>query len=48
MEIIVTPDAQEDLNSIFDFIAKDSQYYAELVVGKMISTMQYFRASPRM
>lgn len=39
MEIIITPDAQTDLDDIFEFIAKDSIFYAELVIAKITATM---------
>jgi plasmid stabilization system protein ParE len=35
MEVIITDSAQEDLDAIFDFIAKDSDYYAHLVISEI-------------
>ncbi len=32
-----TPQAEDDLQAIYDFIARDSQLYAKLVVDKILA-----------
>ena len=48
MRITILPSAQEDLNTIFEYIARDSIFYAEQVNTKITTTIGYFYASPRM
>jgi|GEM_PF-2950082 len=48
MQITILPSAQEDLNSIFEYIARDSIFYAEQVNSKITTAIGYFYASPRM
>ena len=48
MEIIISPDARDDLDGIFEFIAKDNIFYAELVISKITDAMRTFYVAPRM
>jgi plasmid stabilization system protein ParE len=48
MQITILPSAQEDLNTIFEYIARDSIFYAEQVNTRIMTTIGYFYACPRM
>lgn len=42
-----TPQAAQDLESIRDFIAQDSQYYARLVVERILAAVDLLEDFPR-
>jgi toxin ParE1/3/4 len=41
-----TPQAKEDLQSIFDFIARDSEWYAFIEIEKLIEAAQTLEQYP--
>lgn len=43
LRLIWSPEAVEDLNSIADYIAKDSAFYARSVVRKVFAIVKEFR-----
>jgi len=47
VKLIWSPGAIEDLSSIADYIAKDSRFYAQSVVGKVISTAKNIPGAPQ-
>lgn len=46
-QVVITKLAQKDLNSIHDFIAQDSVYYAQLVIERIFKRMQMLEAYPK-
>jgi plasmid stabilization system protein ParE len=44
VEIIWTPFALEDLQSIYDYIAKDSTYYANRFIDKLVDRVDINRS----
>ncbi len=46
LEVAWSPEAQEDLASIAEYIARDSEAYARSVVTKILSTSQSLGAFP--
>ena len=48
MEVFFTPIAEDDIDEIYQFIARDSAYYAGLVVDKIIHcTESLISTTPR-
>ena len=45
--VIWSPEAVEDLNSIAEYIAKDSRFYAQSVVSKILITAREIPNSPQ-
>lgn len=43
-----SPQAADDLASIRDFIARDSDHYARLVVQRIVAAIELLPTSPRM
>lgn len=43
-----TPQAADDLQAIYDFIARDSSYYAQLTVENIISSIDLLERFPLM
>lgn len=43
-----TPQAADDLQAIYDFIARDSPYYAQLTVDNIISSIDLLTRFPLM
>jgi addiction module RelE/StbE family toxin len=41
-----TPQAEDDLQAIYDFIARDSEHYAKLVVDKILSAVDSIERFP--
>lgn len=41
-----TPQAEDDLQAIYDFIARDSQHYAKLVIEKIIYAVDKIEQFP--
>jgi len=48
MEIRWTPQAANDLQSIYDFIARDSPYYARLIVEDILARIDGLERFPLM
>ncbi len=46
-EVSLSPAALVDLKSIFDFIANDSEYYAEKVVKMYLHALKYWKLTQR-
>lgn len=46
-EIIYTKTARDDLQSIFDYIARDSLFYAEIFVDRLMSAASRLEAHPQ-
>lgn len=44
--IVWSPQALQDIESIREYIAQDSHRYAELVVGRIIASVERLRAFP--
>ncbi len=42
------PQAADDLEAIRDFIARDSEHYAKLVVLRIVAAIELLGAAPRM
>lgn len=47
VEIIWTPFALEDLQSIYDYIAKDSPYYANRFIDKLVDRVDILIDHPK-
>ena len=47
-EIRWSPQAADDLEAIRDFIARDSPYYAKLVVQRLVAAIETFATSPQL
>ena len=47
VSIVWTDHAKEDLRSIFDYISKDSKFYASRYVDKLISRVGQLESNPR-
>jgi addiction module RelE/StbE family toxin len=47
-EVRWTPQAAEDLESIYDFIARDSQHYAQLTAEKILAAIDLIEQFPLM
>lgn len=45
-EVEWSPEAEEDLNSIAEYIARDSEYYARAVVTEILSVSRKVREFP--
>jgi toxin ParE1/3/4 len=43
-----TPQAADDLQAIYDYIARDSPYYAQLTIEKIITAIDRLKSYPRM
>jgi addiction module RelE/StbE family toxin len=41
-----TPQAEDDLQAIYDFIARDSEYYAKLVADKILAAVDTIEQFP--
>lgn len=41
-----TPQAEDDLQAIYDFIARDSEHYARLVIEKIIAAVDTIEQLP--
>jgi addiction module RelE/StbE family toxin len=41
-----TPQAEDDLQAIYDFIARDSEHYAKLVVEKLLAAVDTIEQFP--
>ncbi len=41
-----TPQAEDDLQAIYDFIARDSQHYAKLVIEKILYAVDTIEQFP--
>jgi addiction module RelE/StbE family toxin len=41
-----TPQAEDDLQAIYDFIARDSQHYAQLVINKILNAVDTIEQFP--
>ncbi len=47
LEVVWSPEALEDLNSIAQYIARDSKHYAKAVVTKVLDTARTLSEFPR-
>ena len=47
VEIIWTDFAVEDLHSIHDYISKDSKYYADRYIDKLINRVEQLQTHPK-
>ncbi|MDX6530798.1 MAG: toxin ParE1/3/4 [Blastocatellia bacterium] len=47
-EVRWTPQAADDLESIYDFIARDSQHYAQLTAEKILAAIDLIEQFPLM
>jgi addiction module RelE/StbE family toxin len=47
-EIRWTPQAADDLQAIYDYIARDSPHYAQLTVEKILSAIDSLKNHPQM
>jgi plasmid stabilization system protein ParE len=48
MFVKLTQDGQDDLDTIFAFIASDSEYYAHIVIAEIRMIFRYFEMNSRM